>query len=58
MHGAATSEDVDYLLSACDGDHAELERRIQLERERYPDLTEAEHYRFAIRKVFASRGSS
>jgi len=56
--GAASSEDVSYLLSACDGDRAELERRIALERARYPELTEAEHYRFAIRRVFSSRESS
>jgi hypothetical protein len=56
--GAASSEDVAYLLSACDGDRAELERRIAFERARYPDLSEAEHYRFAIRKVFSSRRSS
>lgn len=55
--GAASSEDVAYLLSACDGDRAELERRIAVERARYPEMTEAEHYRFAIRKVFSSRES-
>jgi len=56
--GAASSEDVAYLLSACEGDRAELERRIAVERARYPELTEAEHYRFAIRKVFNSREST
>lgn len=56
--GAASSRDVAYLLSACDGDRALLERRIEAERERFPDLTEAEHYRRAIRKVFGERGSS
>ena len=53
--GAASSEDVEYLISACGGDHAEVERRLTVERERYPELTEAEHYRRAIRKVFAER---
>ena len=53
--GAARSEDVAYLLSACHGDHAEVERRVAIERERYPDLTEAEHYRRAIRKIFSER---
>ena len=52
---AAPSEDFDYLLSACGGDRAELDRRVSLERERYPDLTEAEHFRRAIRKVFDER---
>jgi hypothetical protein len=58
VSGAATSEDVAYLLSACRGDRAALEARIAAERLRYPDLTEAEHYRRAIRKVFAERESS
>ena len=53
--GAASSEDVAYLLSACDGDRREVERRLDVERERYPDLTEAEHYRRAIRKCFSER---
>jgi hypothetical protein len=30
-------------------------RRVAVEQERYPDLTEAEHYRRAIRKIFAER---
>lgn len=55
--GAASSEDVAYLLSACDGDRAALKERIEAERLRYPDQTEAEHYRRAIRKVFAERES-
>jgi len=55
---AASSEDVEYLRSACDGDSAEVERRLAVERERYPELTEAEHYRRAIRKVFVERGDS
>lgn len=56
--GAATSQDVAFLLSACHDDRAVLEKRIETERLRYPDLTEAEHYRRAIRKVFAERESS
>jgi len=57
VQGAATSEDVAYLLSACHGDRTALEERIEAERLRYPDLTEAEHYRRAIRKVIAERAS-
>lgn len=53
--GAASSDDVAYLLKVCGGDRAELDRRIALERDRYPELTEAEHYRRAIRKDFAAR---
>lgn len=56
--GAASTEDVAYLLSACDGDRSEVERRLEFERARYPELTEAEHYRLAIRKVFTSRESA
>ena len=56
--GAASPQDVAYLLSACDDDRTVLARRIAVERERFPDLTEAEHYRRAIRKVFAERQSS
>ncbi len=52
---AAPAEDVRFLLEACDGDRAELERRVAVERDRYPDLTEAEHFRRAIRKVLAER---
>jgi len=54
---AAPSEDFDYLLSACDGDRAELDRRVALERTRFPDLSEAEHFRRAIRRVFDERRS-
>jgi len=55
--GAAPTEDVAFLLSACDGDRAALDRRIEAERLRVPNLTEAEHYRRAIRKVLAERES-
>lgn len=53
--GAARSDDVDYLRSACEGDLVEAERRLEVERMMYPDLTEADHYRRAIRKVFNDR---
>jgi len=52
---AASDEDVAYLLQACGGDRDEVGRRIAAERERFPDLTEADHYRRAIRRVFAER---
>lgn len=55
--GAASSEDVAYLLDACGGDRHEVARRLEVERDRFPDLNEAEHYRRAIRKVFAERGA-
>lgn len=56
--GAAPSEDVRFLLEACGGDRREVERRLAAERERVPALTEAEHYRRAIRRVLAERGGS
>jgi hypothetical protein len=55
VKGAASSQDVAYLRGACGGDLNEVARRIELERSRVPDLSEAEHYRRAIRKVFAER---
>jgi len=54
--GAAPSDDVAYLLSLCRNDEGEATRRLGLEREQVPDLTEAEHYRRAIRKVRTERG--
>ena len=53
--GAAPSDDVSYLLSLCRNDEAEVERRLVLEQTQVPHLTEAEHYRRAIRKVRAER---
>ena len=49
--GAAPSDDVAYLLDLCAGDRAEVTRRLDEVRARFPDLTEAEHYRRAIRKL-------
>ena len=56
--GAPSNEDVDFLLSACNGDRAEVERRLAAERERLPDLTDAEHHRRAIRKLLNERRGS
>lgn len=55
--GAAPSDDVAYLRNACGGDRAQADRLVEVERERFPDLSEAEHYRRAIRKVMAARDS-
>jgi hypothetical protein len=55
--GAATSEDLAFLLSRCDGDRDAAERRIAAERMRFPDLTEADQVRRAIRKIL-SEGES
>lgn len=51
--GAASSEDVDFLLLRCGNDRAEALRRVAVERERFPDLCEADHHRRAIRKLLA-----
>ena len=53
--GRPSSEDRDYLLRACGGDEAEVERRLAAERERFSDLGEAAIYRRAIRKVMRNR---
>lgn len=51
--GAASSEDVDFLLHRCGNDPVEAGRRVAAERERFPDLSEADHYRRAIRRLLA-----
>ena len=55
VKGAAPSEDVAFLLSACHGDRKEAARLVALERKQYSDLSEADHYRRAIRKILATR---
>ena len=49
--GAASSEDVGFLLQRCGDDRVEALRRVAAERERFPDLSEADHYRRAIRRL-------
>lgn len=51
--GAASSEDVDFLVHRCGNDHVEARRRVAAERERFPDLSESDHYRRAIRRLLA-----
>ncbi len=55
VRGPAPSEDVEFLLTRCGGDPAEVARRIAAERDRGPALTEAEHYRRAIRRLLAEQ---
>jgi len=50
VSGAAPTDDVAYLVQLCEGDRDEAARRVAAERDRFPDLTEADHYRRAIRK--------
>jgi hypothetical protein len=47
--GGPAPEDHSYLLRVCGGDPRELERRLANQRERWPELSEAELYRKAIR---------
>jgi hypothetical protein len=54
--GAASHRDVAFLIEACGGDQDEAARRVAEEQARVPALTEAEHYRRAIRRVLAERG--
>ncbi len=51
---AVPSEDREFLLRACGGDREELTRRIESERERFPEFDEARLYRRAIRREMAS----
>ena len=57
VKGAAPSDDIAFLLKACGGDAEEAASRVETERIHFSDLTEAEHYRRAIRKVLAERGN-
>lgn len=57
IKGAASNEDLDFLLQACGGDVQEVARRVEYERERFSELTEADHYRRAIRRVLAEKRS-
>jgi len=57
VKGAAPSDDVRFLVDACRGDRREAASRVEAERRRFPELSEADHYRRAIRKVLAERDS-
>jgi len=51
----APREDRDYLLRVCDGDAARAERLLERERRDYPEMTEAQAYRRAIRRLLRDR---
>ena len=53
--GAAPDEDRAYLLRVCGGDTAAVEARLDAERARYPDWSEAQIYRRAIRTYMNAR---
>ncbi len=48
-------EDQDFLLRVCGGDPEEVQRRLDAERRRNANLSEAETYRKAIRRYMNSR---
>lgn len=55
IEGRASNEDQDFLLDALKGDVAAVQERIERERQRFPDLTEHELYRRAIRTWFQEK---
>lgn len=54
--GSVDPESRAYLLRACGGDRREMARRLDAERERFPELDEAAIHRRAIRAVVTERG--
>ena len=53
--GTTTTEDHQFLLERCNGDEAELLRRLEVETRRNPGLDETELYRRAIRTWFLEK---
>lgn len=53
--GTSINQDHDFLLTRCDGNEAELLRRLEAETRRNPGLSEAEVYRKAIRTWFVEK---
>jgi hypothetical protein len=51
-------EDRDFMLRVCEGDREELNRRLDAERGRNPEMSEAQVYRRAIRTYMNSREAS
>ncbi|MCP5060502.1 MAG: hypothetical protein GY937_27710 [bacterium] len=50
-------EDRAFLLKACDGNRGRVRERLDAERVRSPDASDAELHRKAIRRVFQERDS-
>jgi len=55
---AAPSEDHAFLLRKCGGDRQKLDALLDEARQRNPEMSEAEAYRRAIRRVVREDGSS
>lgn len=58
LRGRAGRDDRAFLLKACDGDRARARERLAAERSRWPEASEAELYRKAIRRWFQETGRS
>lgn len=53
--GRAPRDDRDYLLRVCNGDAAQVQRLLEHERRDRPEMTEAQAYRRAIRRLLRDR---
>ena len=53
--GGAPAQDREYLLRVCNGDAGRVERLLDLERARDPEMSEARAYRLAIRRYLRDR---
>ena len=53
--GRAPKEDRDYLLRVCEGDPTRVATLLEREREGFPELSEADAYRRAIRRHLRPR---
>ena len=53
--GRAPKEDRDYLLRVCEGDLTRVATLLEHEREGFPELSEADAYRRAIRRHLRPR---
>jgi hypothetical protein len=51
-------DDREFMLRVCDGDRAELKRRLDAERSRNLDMSEAQVYRRAIRTYMNAKETS
>ncbi|MBW2241689.1 MAG: hypothetical protein JRH01_06855 [Deltaproteobacteria bacterium] len=55
LRGRAPKDDRTFLLKACGGDGALVRERLAAERGRFPQATDAELHRKAIRRWFQER---
>ncbi len=55
LQGRAPRKDREFLAEVCGGDRAAVRARLARERERFPDATDAELHRKAIRTWFREK---